>query len=74
MELPSVLLRSGAGPPVLVNLTGFFLILWEMKKKKYFRSSVLALPETPSWLCTKDRAEDARKALQWLRAKGKDVE
>lgn len=35
---------------------------------------MLIIPETPRWYVSKDRAEDARKALKWLRGKQADVE
>lgn len=35
---------------------------------------MLITPETPRWYVTKNRAEDARKALQWLRGKNINIE
>ncbi|KPJ16703.1 Facilitated trehalose transporter Tret1 [Papilio machaon] len=35
---------------------------------------MLITPETPRWYFTKNRAEDARKALQWLRGKNINIE
>lgn len=35
--------------------------------------SVLVLPESPAWLITNNRIEEARASLQWLR-NGKDIE
>lgn len=35
---------------------------------------MLVVPETPRWYVTKGRAEDARKALQWLRGKDINIE
>ncbi|XP_013176543.1 PREDICTED: facilitated trehalose transporter Tret1-like isoform X2 [Papilio xuthus] len=35
---------------------------------------MLITPETPRWYFTKNRVEDARKALQWLRGKNVNVE
>lgn len=33
----------------------------------YFWTNSFKVPETPSWLMSKNRPDDARKALQWLR-------
>lgn len=35
---------------------------------------MLITPETPRWYATKGRAEDAHKALQWLRGKNVNIE
>ncbi|XP_068626589.1 facilitated trehalose transporter Tret1-like [Battus philenor] len=35
---------------------------------------MIITPETPRWYVTKRRAEDARKALQWLRGKNVNIE
>ncbi|CAK1601950.1 unnamed protein product [Parnassius mnemosyne] len=35
---------------------------------------MIMTPETPRWYVTKGRAEDARKALQWLRGKNVNIE
>lgn len=35
---------------------------------------MLVVPETPRWYVTKGRAEDARKALQWLRGRNINVD
>lgn len=35
---------------------------------------MIIAPETPRWYVSKGRAEDARKALQWLRGKNVDTE
>ncbi|XP_047513658.1 facilitated trehalose transporter Tret1-like isoform X1 [Pieris napi] len=35
---------------------------------------MLATPETPRWYFTKGRAEDARKALQWLRGRNSNID
>lgn len=35
---------------------------------------MLIVPETPRWYVTKGRAEDARKALQWLRGKNINID
>lgn len=35
---------------------------------------MLIIPETPRWYVSRNRTEDARKALKWLRGKQADVE
>ncbi|KAG0725438.1 Facilitated trehalose transporter Tret1 [Chionoecetes opilio] len=39
-----------------------------------FTAMMCFVPETPRWYISKDRAEDARSALQWLRGSFNDVE
>lgn len=39
-----------------------------------FIISMLLIPETPRWYVSRNKEEDARKALQWLRGKQADVE
>ena len=52
----------------------YYLSLVMIVPSVFFLALVWRMPESPVWLMRKERVEEARKTVQWLRGDGYDVE